>query len=134
MKKELLEKAISLAEEVGFVFVTTADLKGLPHLTAANRCELKENGLLSLSCWFCPSTLANLQINPNVTVVAWKAENDKGYQIEGKAKTINELAMLDGFDREKEEGAGFPQVESELEMEVSRVTIFKKAPHTDSEA
>src|SRR3990167_8151468 len=97
MKKELLKKAVILSQRLGYVFISTADAKSLPHLTVAARINLTPGGKLTVSSWFCPGTVANLKVNPHVGVIVWDRDTDMGYQILGKSEKMKELAMLDGY-------------------------------------
>jgi hypothetical protein len=70
MKVEILKKAITLAKNVGHVFVATADAKGLPHVAAAGKISLtSDEGLVIVEAWFCPATVANLQVNQHTALV-----------------------------------------------------------------
>lgn len=131
MKQELLDRALDLFRKVGYVFLVTSDSNGLAHLSVASKLELKPEKELRVSSWFCPTTVTNLQINPNIGVIVWDKDSDSGYQILGRTKELMNLAMLDGYVPNIEERIKFPQVEWGVEIEPEKILLFKKSPHTD---
>ncbi len=133
MKNELIEEAVNIGQELGYVFLTTADTNGIPHLTVATRIDITPKGQLTVAGWFCPGTVANLENNPSIGVTVWDKERDAGYQLLGKREALREIAILDGYDPKLEKGPPSPQVERELVMHVEKVLEFKKAPHSDLE-
>jgi uncharacterized protein len=133
MKSEAIEKAVSLAGKVGSVFVTTADKKGCPHLTAAAKTSVTLEKKLAVTGWFCPATVANVKVNPQVGIIIWDRENDTGYQLLGRSVEVKDLAMLNGYEPQIERNQQVPQVERELIIEIEKVLLFKHAQHTDVE-
>jgi len=128
---ELIQKAVDLGNRVGYTFVATSDVKGLPHLAASRKIELELDGHLAVSEWFCPGTLANLDMNPQVSVVVWDHASDTGFQLIGESVGVEETAMLDGFyPTSKKPG---PQVERKLRIRVDKIMDFSQAPHSDEE-
>ena len=132
MDKEKTENVIRLAEKVGHVLIATADQKGSPHMASSGRMELQRDGRLSLSEWFCPGTLSNLQHNPRISVVVWDPESDFGYQLLGETEGIEETAMQDGYSPLLETSR-IPQVERKILFRVDRILHFSLAPHSDIE-
>ncbi|MEE8328761.1 MAG: pyridoxamine 5'-phosphate oxidase family protein [Thermodesulfovibrionia bacterium] len=133
MRIEALNKFITLAEELGHVFVATADVNGLPHLAAAGELMLTPEGYVEVTSWFCPATVDNLGVNQNVALVVWDAKTDKGYQLLGKTEKMEDLHMINGYAPEIESKSPVPQVERKLIIKVDTIIDFKHAPHTDTE-
>jgi len=133
MKMESLREAEELAVKTGHVLIATTDSRGQAHIAAAGRMALTPEKHLLVTEWFCPVTMNNLQTNPRLSVVAWDAASDSGYQIIGELEGIKELGVLDGFTRKEASEANLPQVERQLLVHVNRVLEFKRSPHTDVE-
>ncbi|MDO8492013.1 MAG: pyridoxamine 5'-phosphate oxidase family protein [Dehalococcoidia bacterium] len=133
MKSGALDRALILAGEVKHIFVATADVHGWPHVAAAGRIALTPENHVLVSEWFCPGTVANLHVNPRLSIVVWDANRDAGYQIVGELEEIRDLGMLDGFAPSVEGKRRFPQVERQLLVHVDRIIEFKRSPHTDVE-
>ncbi len=129
--RQTLDDIVTLAGRVGYVFVATADAGGLPHLASARRLRRTSDGRLGVAEWFCPGTMANLEDNRRVALVAWEAESDTGYQALGRVEAVNELAILDGFTPADREASPQMQSEWELLVAVDEVLAFSQAPHTD---
>jgi len=133
-RKEALNKAVSLAEKLGHLFVATADPSGLPHVAASHEATLIRNEtLLSVEAWFCPGTMANLKVNRHIVLVVWDPKTDEGYQILGEAEKIEDVLMMDGYAPEVEGTRTLPQVERRLVIQVDRILRFSHAPHADEE-
>ncbi|MDO8662862.1 MAG: hypothetical protein Q7K98_06560 [Candidatus Omnitrophota bacterium] len=132
MRNELIEKAVNLGQELGYVFLTTAD-DMYPHLTVATKIGISPKGQLSVAGWFCPGTVMNLKNKAGIGVIVWDKERDVGYQLLGKREDLREIAILDGYDRKLEKEEPSPQAERELVINVEKVLEFKKAPHSDLE-
>ncbi len=133
IRTELLEKAVELAAKVGHVFIVTSDADGWPHLAAARRLALKEEGRIAIEEWFCPGTMSNLQDNRHVSIVVWEANGDIGYQLLGEMEHMMDIGMIDGYTPDMKSKWPLPQVESRLVIQVRKVTDFKRAPHSDVE-
>lgn len=133
IRAELLEKAVELAAKVGHIFVATADSNGWPHVAAAGRSALTPEKHLIVTEWFCPSTMANLQINPRLSLVVWDSSTDVGFQLVCELEEIKDLGMLDGYAPQVEGKGPLPQVERQLLVHIDRVIRFKRAPHSDVE-
>ncbi len=129
----ILEKAVELAVKVGHVFIATSDEEGWPHVAAARTLVLREDGRIDVREWFCPGTMSNLQNNRHVSVVVWEAKSDTGYQLLGEVEQMMDIGMIDGYTPKMESKWPMPQVESQLLVRVSKVTDFKRAPHSDIE-
>ncbi len=132
-EKAALKKVVSLAAKVGNVLVATADSQGLPHVAAAGKLALKPGGKVAVTEWFCPGTMANLEVNPHIALVIWDATSDNGYQLLGELVEMKILGMLDGYVPAKEAKSQVPQVERQMDVRVDRIIEFRRAPHTDTE-
>ena len=129
--KAVLSRAERLAAKTGHVFIATADAKGWPHLAAARRLDITRDGHARLTEWFCPGTVANLQVNPRLAIVVWDATTDAGYQIIGELESIKDVGVLDGYSPREEKRHPVPQIERQLLVHIDRVVDFTRAPHTD---
>lgn len=130
-RDELIKKVVSMANRVGYALVATSDRNGLPHMAASSRVEAEPDRHVAVSEWFCPGTLANLDENPQISVVVWDPASDTGYQLTGKSTAVEDLAMLDGFSLAVEEAR--PQMERKIRVKVERIMDFSHAPHSDEE-
>ena len=133
MKSEFMEKAVALGKKRGFVFLTTVDDHGIPHLTVATRVSVTPDHMLSVTEWFCPQTVRNLESNPVIGVTAWDERSDSGYQLFGKKEALREVAVLDGYTPQAPKTGNLPQVEREVLISVERILEFKRSPHSDTE-
>ncbi len=132
MKRAMIERMVELGNRVGFFFIATADGNGTPHLASARRAELLSGDRFAVTEWFCPGTIANLESNPRLSVVAWDSENDTGYQVIGESAEIKDVAMLDGFEAGRAEPTPVPQVERRLLVTAEAVLEFRQRPHSDT--
>lgn len=133
MEPDPLGHAVALGKRLGQAFVLTADENGVPHLASASRLESAGGRRVSLSEWFCPGTLSNLQINPHISVVVWDSGADEGFQMVGESEGVTEEAVMDGFTGAGSKASHFPQVERTILVRVDRVIRFSQAPHSDQE-
>jgi hypothetical protein len=133
MKTDRLGKIVGVAEEVGYVLVATADGEGMPHVTVAGKVGLGEGGSVSVSEWFCPGTVANLQVNKRISIVVWARDAEIGYQLLGMLERIEDLGFLDGYEPGLEGDGLMPQCEKELLIKVEKIIEFKAGPHSDVE-
>jgi hypothetical protein len=133
MKKQAIHRAVSLGQNLQYIFVATSDKRGLPHVAAAGRIAPALDEKVAVSAWFCPGTLDNLQENHLVSLVIWDSASDKGYQLLGEVKKIEEEAIMNGYASELEAKGLTPQVERKLIVRVEKVIDFSQAPHSDIE-
>ncbi len=133
MNVEILKKAEQLAAKAGHVFVATADSKGWPHVATAGRLALTPEKHVIVTEWFCPGTMANLQVNPRLSLVAWDSASDVGYQLFGELKEMKDLGVLNGYAPQVESKTPVPQVERQLLVHIDKIIEFTRAPHTDVE-
>lgn len=132
-RSNLLDTAAKLAAKVGHVFITTSDKEGWPHVAAARTFKTGKNSEVTVSEWFCPGTMSNLQENGRVAIIVWEAKRDIGYQLLGKVAQVKDIAVMDGYIPKMKIEPPMPQEERQLIINVSKVTDFKRAPHTDTE-
>jgi predicted pyridoxine 5'-phosphate oxidase superfamily flavin-nucleotide-binding protein len=132
MAENALEDALRLAQGRA-VFVATADSEGLPHVACAGRLALDPQGCVLVTEWFCPGTMENVEENPQVALVVWDEEADRGYQMLGIVERMEEVAVLNGVGAPRE-GHDVPQVERRLAVRVNVVMEFCRAQHTDTAA
>jgi hypothetical protein len=121
-----------LAAKVGHVFVDTADSNGQPHIAAAGKLAQTPEKHLMITEWFCPRTLANLQMNSRLSIVIWDPEVDSGYQIIAELEAIKDIGIIDGYSK-SQVIPSIPQVERQLLLHVDKILEFKRSPHTDLE-
>jgi hypothetical protein len=132
-KMKAIQKAVALANKLQHLFVTTADPKGQPHVTAAGAIKVAANGRVEVSSWFCPGTTTNLQHNHRISVVVWDPAEDTGYQLVGEVEKVEESAFLNGYAPAEETSTSSPQVERQLLVRVDKALSFSHAPHSDVE-
>jgi len=121
-----------LAAKVGHVFVDTADSNGQPHIAAAGKLAQTPEKHLMITEWFCPRTLANLQMNSRLSIVIWDPEVDSGYQIIAELEAIKDIGIIDGYSK-SQVIPSIPQVERQLLLHVDKILEFKRSPHADLE-
>lgn len=131
MKTEKLKEAVTLAEKVGYVLVTTADVTGLPHVAAAAKMALLPEQRVAVEGWFCPTTALNVQEKRRIALVVWDASQDTGYQLLGEVEKVEDVAMLNGHAPGLDESS-LPRVERRLLIHVDRIAPFRRRPHTDA--
>ena len=132
MQTEYLERVMALAEKLDDFPVATADAQGWPHIASTGAMSQVSEERVALREWFCPTTLENVQQNPNIAIVVWERKEDVGYQLMGVVEQMNDLALLDGYTEQLGAPATTPQVERELIVRVDRVLAFSRAPHMDT--
>jgi hypothetical protein len=128
---EKIAKAVEMANRVGQVFISTADADGWPHMAAARRIRPGKDARIDVMEWFCPGTMSNLQKNRKVAVVVWDAKEDSGYQVFGEMERMMDIGVIDGYTPSMDQKWPMPQIESQLVVRVTKVTDFKRAPHSD---
>jgi hypothetical protein len=133
MKADKLIEAVKIGMKTGHVLIATADTAGIPHVAAAGKIELEGRGMVAITEWFCPGTVANLRKNAGVSVVAWDRAADTGYQIIGRLEASRDVAVLDGYAPGLEGQPPLPQVERRLLVRVEKVMDFRIGPHSDTQ-
>ncbi len=66
-------------------------------------------------------------------MICWSRQSDRGYQILGVAKSVEDLAIMDGYAPEKEAACHFPQVERLLIVEVKDVHSYRLSLQCEGE-
>lgn len=77
-----------LFDKVPTVSFATCSADGQPNISAVGMKKSVDDETLYLSDQFFKKTLANIQVNPKVSVAFW--EGHDAYQIHGTARYINE--------------------------------------------
>lgn len=122
-----VEQFAELARRVGHVTIATSDAQGVPHIASAKGVATRGEYVI-VSEWFCPGTVANLQENHNVSIVAWDEKTDEGLQLIGLVEKVEDFAIMDGHLPEAE---SLPQVQRRLTVAPERILRFSHVPHTD---
>jgi hypothetical protein len=133
MKPERIAEVLRLAVRAGHVLVATADERGMPHITAAGKLEPASNSKVAVTEWFCPGTVANLQKNKYVSIVAWTKLLEKGFQMLGRLESVEDVGVLDGYAGKREGRPPMPQIEKRLLINVEKILEFRLGPHSDVE-
>ena len=133
MKIDKIKHVVAIAEKTQQVFVATADTAGSPHIACAGKLTVENSGLLAVTEWFCPGTVANLQKNKNISIIVWDKLTDTGFQVLGWVESIQDMAVLDGYSPAVEKQHPLPQVERKLLIKVEKILDFKLGPHSDIE-
>ena len=131
MKTGLLKKAVELSTKTGYIFVATADKTGMAHVGVAGKMSLVDQDSLSVTEWFCPGTISNLQNNSNISIVVWDKTCDVGCQMLGNLAGFEDIGVLDGYSPELKSQPPMPQVQRRLLVKVQKIMDFKLAPHSD---
>ena len=133
MQITALRDAVTLAKKLGHIFIGTVGQDGVPHIAAAGKLNFETEDRVEVMAWFCPTTVANLQVNRAISLVIWDLESDKGFQLLGETEQIVDLAFLDGYIPGQEESHPVPQIERKLVIRVDKILDFTHAPHSDIE-
>ena len=131
METDKLKEVVDLAGKTDYVFIATADAAGVPHIAAAGRLEQAGQDCLTVSEWFCPGTLKNLQTNHTLSLVAWDRDTDAGFQLLGHLRSVKSVGVLDGILHGIEHQPPLPQEEKQLRIQIDRILNFKRGPHSD---
>jgi uncharacterized protein len=131
MRADVLRGVVDLARRIGHVYVATADVGGMPHITVAGSLEQSGKDTVLIKEWFCPGTIANLKMNRAIALAAWDVGTDTGYQVLGFVERVDDLAVADGYDPQVEERQATPQIEKQLVIRVEKVLDFTLTPHYD---
>jgi len=127
-----LESAVSLSQASGRIFMATADRGGLPHIaTAGPLALLSDQKRIVFEAWFCPRTVANLEVNRWMALVILPPGKDIGYQLIGWIEELEDVLLMDGFDPQLEARRSVPQAKKRLTMRVDKIIGFQPEAHTD---
>jgi uncharacterized protein len=133
VKKETLDKAVALARTLDHVLVATSDSCGVPHLAAAQTIASVSHDQISITSWYCPGTLKNLEENGNMAIVVWSKAAGTGYQLVGRVVGVKDRAIMNGFAPAIEDRDPLPEIEKEFLVRVDRIVSFHPAAHSDVE-
>jgi uncharacterized protein len=126
-------KGGALADRADRPLIATVDGAGLPRVATASRISpVPGRSAVVVDAWFCPGTLANLEVNRKTSLVLYDRRADRGHQLLGETETVEEVAMMNGYAPGRE-GDALPQVERRLVVRVDRIIGFRNAPHPDTE-
>ncbi len=132
VEREILEKVKKLVQELGIVYLATADREGTPHIAASEGMAFTEEGKILFKAWFCLKTVENLAKNRKLSLAILNPKTQEGYQISGEIERIDRGAILDGYGSDKEDKwAGYPQAEHQLLIRVQKVASLTSGPHSD---
>lgn len=128
-----MDKIVELADNVGHVFIATADKNGIPHIATAGKLRYDSGKkLIKVSEWFCSNTVANLNTNKFISIAVWDTASDKGYQLRGTLEGVHNNAVLNGY-MENEKRVHFPQTRQELLIKVEKISDFNSVVHSDQD-
>ena len=129
---ETLQRAVSLSQASGRIYMATADRGGLPHFTTAGPLTiLSDQKRVVFEAWSCPRTVANLGVNHWMALVILPPGKNIGYQLLGWIEESEDVLLMDGFDPKLEAPKSIPQAKKRLTMRVDKIIGFQPAAHTD---
>ncbi len=129
---EPLERAVSMSQASGRIYLATADHGGLPHIAAAGPLTLlSDQKRVVFEAWCCPRTVANLGVNRWMALVVLPPEKEIGYQLLGWIEEMEDVLLMDGFDPQLEARRLLPQAKKRLTMRVDKIIEFRPEAHTD---
>ena len=129
MSEENLKKFINLFNKTGFGIILTSS-ENQPHAAISKDIKLTKDNKLTISSWFCLTTLKNVRKNPRLSIAVWDESTDKGFQVLGFSEKINDIKMLDGIIPD-DNGGELPNTEREIIMNVEYILEMKHSAHTD---
>jgi len=89
-----LKKAIA---EIQPSFVATADQEGKPNVSTKGSLAVLDDDHLVFAELKSPQTIDNLQVNPNLSIIALNPETRKGWRVWGRAVEL--MTSGDAFDK-----------------------------------
>ena len=129
---EPLERAVSISQASGRIYMATADHGGLPHIAAAGPLTLlSDQKRVVFEAWSCPRTVANLGVNHWMALVVLPPGKDIGYELLGWLEESEDVLLMSGFDPQREAQRSIPQAKKRLTMRVDKIIGFQPAAHTD---
>ena len=129
---EPLERAVSMSQASGRIYMATADHGGLPHIAAAGPLTLlSDQKRVVFEAWSCPRTVANLGVNHWMALVVLPPGKDIGYELLGWLEESEDVLLMSGFDPQREAQRPIPQAKKRLIMRVDKIIGFQPAAHTD---
>ena len=129
---ETLERAVSLSQASGRIYMATADRGGMPHVATAGPLTLhSDQKRVVFEAWFCPRTVANPEVNRWMALVILPPGKDIGYQLVGWIEELEDVLLMDGFDPQLEARRSVPQAKKRLTMRVDKIIEFRPEAHTD---
>jgi hypothetical protein len=126
----ITEQIRRLVENIPYVFVSTVDSSGQPHMAIGDQVTVSGDSLLIFENWFCPSTLQNITCNSHVSVVAVEPGMGTGYQMIGSVIRSDNTAILNGYDPVVNLPET-PQVLTRFTVKVYKILEFTSGIHSD---
>lgn len=133
MNPQVLREAVRLAGIMEYVLVGTASKEKEPHIAVATSINIVDDVHVTVSAWFCPTTVINLFENPSVSLVIWDSQSDTGYQLVGTSEQVENMAVLGCWTPEVDGKISAPQVERRILVRIDKIIDFRHAPHNDIE-
>jgi predicted pyridoxine 5'-phosphate oxidase superfamily flavin-nucleotide-binding protein len=119
-----------LIENIPYLFVSTADSSGNPHMAIGEQVTISGDSVLIFENWFCSATLQNITCNSHVSVVAVKPDTGKGYQMIGSVIRSANASILDGYDPNVNVSET-PQVLTRFTVKIDKILEFTSGIHSD---
>ncbi len=120
----------NFVEKVDLAYVASSDRSGRPHLAAVKGLTVPDPQHIVFSEWFCPRTIENVSVNPEIAIAVLEPETGNGYQFVGMVEKTMDIGILDGYDTGADLPAT-PQVLYQLAIIVSEIMEFTHGVHTD---
>lgn len=99
---KLKDEIVHFFKNQGFVIVTTADKKGMPHNACKDIVSIKESGEIFLLDLYLGKTFKNLKNNCRMNITAVDEHRFKGYCFKGRARIVGRdklnAAMIKAWD------------------------------------
>ncbi len=126
----ITENVKAFVEQIDLAYVASSDRVGRPHLAAVKGLTIPDPRHIVFSEWFCPKTVENISVNPEIAIAVMDPETGNGYQFAGIVERTMDIGILDGYDPgiEKTET---PQVLYQLAIRVVEIMEFTHGVHTD---
>lgn len=120
--KQELNDATELAGRSDCIFLATVDKNGLPSLTPVEHCRPANEDRVFVNAWMQNPPLATGA--GNIALLIWDTQQERGFQLTGRAVHTDEAAVLDGY-AQVESREQFAQVEREILIEIDSVTALR---------
>lgn len=105
----------------------------MSHIAAAGKVRAEGENRLTITEWFCPTTVANLSKNPKVCLVVYNQAYDRGFQLIGEVQNMQDVSIMNGYSSQHTFEPPLPQVERKLTILIGKVFDFGLGPHSDVE-
>lgn len=115
---------------IPYVVLATTDSSSKPHIAIGSHVKISGDSLLIFENWFCPTTLANIDRNKLVSVVAINPDTGEGYQLLGSVVRSSN----DGYPDAHAPSVSLPetpQVLTRFTVKVDQTLAFTGGIHSD---